>query len=294
MKEAVKLAVDLGGTKLLLALVDKNKVVDRVEAPTDRDAGPEAWLSQIAELADRWKGRFDSAGITVTGLVHDGRWSALNPSTLTIPGQFPLMVAAQSALAVPVVLCNDAQAAAWGEHRFGAGQGKDLVFLTISTGVGGGVVMNGHLLQGRGGLAGHFGQALPQPDGPSNERFEDGASGSWIAAKGKELGLPSDARAIFAAASASNDAAEHILSTSAQRVARLCHNIQLMLAPELIVIGGGVGMAPGYLERLENCVADFSQLVRPTLVRAALGKDAGVIGVADLSKRNQPNREEEK
>jgi predicted NBD/HSP70 family sugar kinase len=285
------LAIDLGGTKLLLALVDGGCVLDRIEAPTDRSAGPEAWVAQMARLAQAWSGRFDRAGITVTGLVKDNLWRALNPDTLAIPGRFALFETAQAALGVPVTLCNDAQAAAWGEHVQGAGQGKDIVFLTVSTGIGGGVVSEGRLLRGRGGVAGHFGQVLPLPEGPE-QRFEDGASGRWIAAQGALQGLPPDARAVFAAAAEGHVGAEEIIQTSARRVARLAHDLQLMFDPHVTVIGGGVGLAPGYMERMEASVAHFQPLVRPTFVRAALGKEAGVIGVADLSRRNQPNREE--
>ena len=279
------LAIDLGGTKLLLALVDGATVIDRIEAPTDRAAGPEAWVSQMASLARPWAGQFNRAGITVTGLVKDNLWRALNPETLAIPGRFALHKAAQSALGVPVTLCNDAQAAAWGEHVQGAGKGKDVVFLTVFTGIGGGAVLGGRLLLGRGGMAGSFGQVLPLPEGPV-VRFEDGASGRWIASEGKKLGLAADARAVFAAAADGNAAAETILQTSANRVARLCHNLQLMIDPHVTVIGGGIGLATGYMARMAVSIAQLPPLVRPTLVEATLGKDAGVIGVADLSRRN--------
>ncbi len=282
------LAIDLGGTKLLLALVDGATVIDRIEAPTERAAGPEVWVSQMAGLALRWAGRFDHAGITVTGLVKDNLWRALNPETLAIPGRFALHETAQIALGVPVTLCNDAQAAAWGEHVLGAGQGKDIVFVTVSTGIGGGVVSGGRLLLGRGAVAGHFGQVLPLPEGPEH-RFEGGASGLWIAAEGAKHGLANDARAVFAAAASGDTVAEDILQSSARRVARLCHDLQLMLDPHITVIGGGVGLAPGYIDRMAASVAHLQPLVRPTLCPAALGKDAGVIGVADLSRRNHPN-----
>jgi N-acetylmannosamine-6-phosphate 2-epimerase / N-acetylmannosamine kinase len=285
------LAIDLGGTKLLLALVNGATIIDRVEQPTERAAGPDAWVSQMAGLTHRWAGQFDRAGITVTGLVKDNLWRALNTETLAIPGRFALHEAAERALGVPVTLCNDAQAAAWGEHVWGAGQNKDILFLTVSTGIGGGVISGGRLLLGRGGVAGSFGQVLPLPEGPE-ARIEDGASGRWIAAEGKKLGLAADARAVFAAAAAGNVTAEAILQTSARRVARLCHDLQLMLDPHVTVIGGGVGLAPGYMDRMAASIAHLQPLVRPTLVQAALGKDAGVIGVADLSRRNQLNREE--
>jgi len=289
--ERRKLAVDLGGTKLLVALVEGTTVLDRVEAATNREAGPRSWVAQMAELARRWHGQFDSAGITVTGLIKDNHWRALNPGTLAFEGRFPLHDEARVALGVPVVLANDAQAAAWGEFVHGAGQGKDIVFLTVSTGVGGGVVADGRLLQGRGGVAGHFGQILPLPEGPGT-RFEDGASGRWIATEGARIGLAADARAVFAAAAAGNAQAEAVIETSAARVARLCHDLQLMFDPRYTVIGGGVGLASGYIDRVARAVAHFQPLVRPTLVPAALGRDAGVIGIADLAKRKQPNREE--
>lgn len=281
------LAVDIGGTKTLVTLVDGAEVSDRAETPTDREAGPEAWVLQMAGMAKRWEGRFDRAGITVTGLVKDNRWRSLNAETLAIPGRFALHEAAEGALGVPVTLCNDAQASAWGEHVHGAGQDKDIVFLTVSTGIGGGAVSNGRLVSGRGGVAGHFGQVLPLPEGPE-ERFEDGASGRWIAAEGEKLGLDADARAVFDAAAGGNEAAEGILQASASRVARLSHDLQLMFDPHITVIGGGVGLAPGYIERMAACVEHFQPLVRPTFVEAALGKDAGVIGVADLAGRNRP------
>lgn len=291
MTRPLTLAIDLGGTKLLAALVDGANVVERIEAPTDRDAGPKAWLAQIADLSSRWVGRFDHAGMTVTGLVQGGFWSSLNPETLAIPGRFAWLEAVEGVLRVPVTLLNDAQAAAWGEFSHGAGRGKDIAFLTISTGVGGGIVFNGRLVQGRDGVAGHFGQALAMPDGPA-ERFEDGAAGRWMAAQGRALGVGPDAQAVFAAAAAGHAGAEQILQVSARRVARLCHNLQLMFAPEATVIGGGVGLAPGYLDRLIGNVEDIQPSVRPNFVRAELGKDAGVIGVADLSRKNPSNREE--
>lgn len=279
------LAVDIGGTKTLVTLVEGKTVVERLERPTDREAGPRVWVTQMAELARNWTGRFERAGITVTGLIKDNLWRSLNAETLAIPGRFELFDASQQALGVPVTLCNDAQAAAWGEHIHGAGKGRDIVFMTVSTGIGGGVVSNGQLLSGRGGVAGHFGQLLPLPEGPEY-RFEDYASGRWVGLEGQKHGLEANARAVFEAADEGNKQAEKIVQNSASRVARLAHNLQLLFDPHVTVIGGGLGLAPGYIERLEASVFHLQPLVRPTFVKAELGKDAGVIGVADLSRKN--------
>lgn len=283
------LSVDLGGSKTLVALVHGATVLERVEIATDRAGGPEGWLRAIAGVAGGWQGRFDRAGMTVTGLVAKGMWQALNPATLNLPGPFPLQARLAGLLGVPVAVANDAQAAAWGEHVHGAGMGADIVFLTVSTGIGGGVVTGGRLLQGRGGLAGHFGQLLPADGAPA--LFEDAASGRWIAQEGAGIGLQADARAVFAAAEAGDARAEAILAASAARVGRLCHNLQLSFDPDRIVIGGGVGLGPGYLDRVARSVAHLDDMRRPRIVPARLGPDAGIIGMADLALGHHNNRE---
>ena len=270
------LAVDLGGTKILAALVDGGRVMARSEGQTDRGAQPDAWLGQIAALVAPWAGRYDRIGIAVTGLVQGGHWSALNPRTLDIPPRYPLGDRAEAALGLRPTLANDAQAAAWGEHLHGAGARQDMVFLTISTGIGGGIVAGGRLLTGRQGLAGHFGQMLAA-DGPA-VRLEDLAAGRWMADAAQAAGHATGTRGIFAAAG--QPWAEAILNASALRVARLCQNLQLALDPPLIVIGGGIGLAPGYLTRIK---ALFDASFRPTLARAALGADSGIIGIAALA-----------
>jgi N-acetylmannosamine-6-phosphate 2-epimerase/N-acetylmannosamine kinase len=288
------LSVDLGGSKILAALVRGREVLAKAEVATDRTVGPDAWLQRIAEIARPWAGAYARAGVSVTGLVAGGRWRALNPGTLNIPQDFELQARAEALLGVPVVLANDAQAAAWGEFAYGAGDGADLVFLTVSTGIGGGSVAGGRLLSGRGGLAGSFGQLLPfAEDGAS--RFEDGASGRWIGAEGARIGLPeADARSVFAAAADGNAQAEAIIVRSAGRIARLCHGVQFMFDPDRIVIGGGVGLAPGYLDRVTRALAHLDPLVRPELVAARLGRDAGIIGMADLALGKPNNWEKRK
>jgi len=268
------LAIDLGGTKILAALVDGATVLRRAECTTDRSAGPDVWLNQMAQLVHDWPADWPVIGITVTGLIHNGTWSALSRGTLNLADSFPLANRAQALFGRPVALANDAQAAAWGEYRHGAGAGRDMVFLTVSTGIGGGIIAGGRLLAGRSGMAGHVGLLQPMPDGDGI--FEDAASGRFIA---QTSGRPS-ARDAF---TDDSDAANWSISASARRVARLCRNLQLLTDPQVIVIGGGVGLAPGYLDRVSAQLADLEHLFKPTLARAALGTEAGVIGIAALA-----------
>lgn len=271
------LAFDLGGSKILAALVAGAEVIDRAEVATARAAGPEAWIGEMGGIAAAWRGRYGRLGVTVTGLVRGGVWNALNPLTLPIPADYPLAARLRERLGMAAVIANDAQAAAWGEFVHGAGRGRDMVFLTVSTGIGGGVVLDGRLVTGRGGLAGSFGQLGPVAE--AGGRAEDVASGRWIAAEGRAA----DARAVFAAAAAGDAGAAGVIAQSAARVGRLCANLQLAFDPEVIVIGGGVGLAPGYLDLVRAGVGGLAAPLRPEIVPAALGAEAGAIGIAALA-----------
>ncbi|WP_352732879.1 putative N-acetylmannosamine-6-phosphate 2-epimerase [Mesorhizobium sp. M0460] len=272
------LGIDIGGTKTMAALVSGGKVIEDMIVPTAREAGPDAWLASLAQSTSAWSSRFSRIGIAVTGLVEDGRWSALNPATLGIPDDYPLVERASSVFGKPVCAVNDAQAAAWGEYKFGAGQGRDIVFLTISTGIGGGIVCNGRLLSG---LAGHFGliRGLSEDRAP----LEDSTSGRWIASEALKAGSKADAADVFGRALKGEDWAGAIVSRSASRVAALCRDIQMMFDPKLIVIGGSIGLAEGYLDRVRAHLSEVPPRLSPDLVAAKLGGHAGVIGVADLA-----------
>lgn len=275
------LAFDLGGTKTLVALVTGERVIEVSERTTDRHLDPDAWCDAIAELAAPWKGRYGAIGGAVTGVVNGGRWSALNPGTLPVSTGYPLADALASRLGQPVTLHNDAQAAAWGEYRFGAGAGRDLLFITVSTGIGGGAVIDGKLLTGRGGVAGSVGLVQESTGVPT----ETLASGRFLADAATALGHPVDAPAVFAAAARGETWASAVLDRSVEVVARLLQNLQLLFDPAVMVLGGGVGLADGYRERLEARLAHLSPHLKPEIRAAALGKPAGVIGAADLARR---------
>lgn len=258
------LALDIGGTKSSAALVTCGVVGERVVLPTRREDGPAAWLRALAEATNGW--RFTGVAAAVSGLVRDGCWSAVNPATLPVPAGFPLLEALRQAFGTPTSAVNDAQAAAWGEYRFGAGAGRDMAFVTVSSGIGGGLVVGGRLLRGHGGLAGHIGQ-IPFPEA----RLEDDASGFGIA---RNAGAPDAAAALAADGPA--------VQAGIAALARGMVTLQAIVDPEVIVIGGGFGLAPGVIGRLRVAVQAHPAALRPDLVPAALGADAGLVGVADL------------
>ncbi|WP_378942693.1 ROK family protein [Mesorhizobium sp. ANAO-SY3R2] len=281
------LALDIGGTKMLAALVDGSSVIETHKMPTPRGGDPEQWLTALFDAIAGWKGRYDTVGVAVSGIIDDGCWSALNRKTLDIPDCFPLTATVSRLSGCNAVLAaNDAQAAAWGEYSFGAGAQQDMVFLTISTGIGGGIVVNGKLL---GGLAGHFGQfrSLDEASGT----LEDHVSGNWIASQAAPHLSGATAREVFEAAAAGQTWAKDIVGASARQTALLCRNIKLALDPARIVIGGGIGLAPGYLDAIRQMLAALPPRLAPELHAAALTESAGVVGIADLARsRSQVDR----
>lgn len=284
MKGDAILAVDIGGTKMLAALIAGDRIDDERDTVTPREMSAEGWCDAVTALVADWAGRYRAVAAAVTGHVREGRWYTLNPAVLPVPSGFPLAAALSARLDMPVMLTNDAQAAAWGEHRFGAGEGEDIVFLTISTGIGGGVVSGGRLLEGYRGLAASVGQTSLAVD--AGTRIEDVAGGGGIAAAARAAGHDVDARGVFAESEAGAAWAERILARSAAIVARLILDLQKLFDPAFVVIGGSIGLAPAYLGRVRAALADVPEPFHPTIRAAGLGKHAGVIGVADLARRS--------
>jgi N-acetylmannosamine-6-phosphate 2-epimerase/N-acetylmannosamine kinase len=279
------LAIDIGGSKTAVALVQGSHVIARRQAPTRPADGVEVWLQSVADMARDWRGQYDGVAAAVTGLVREGRWFAVNSATLPVPARFDLASRLKDLFSGPVVAVNDAQAAAWGEYRFGAGHGRDLLFLTISSGIGGGIVIGGQLLHGSSGLAGHVGQMPVPTSGSEYLRLEQVASGFAIATAACKAGHEVDSRAVFAAARAGENWAEDIINDAVNHLAVCLPGLQTVIDPQVIVIGGGVGLAPGYLSRLEKALSRLPTIFRASLMPALLGADAGLLGAADLLNR---------
>ena len=275
------LVYDIGGTKTLAALVQGREVLERRVVATATEVSSAGWPEGLAHLASDWSGRYAAAAIAATGILTDGRWSSLNPGVLRIPESYPLQDRISAALGVPVVAVNDAQAAAWGEYRRGAGQGRDLVFVTVSSGIGGGIVAGGRLLRGARGVAGSLGQVTWCGD--PGRSLEACASGFGMAAAARAAGHAVDAVGVFAAAREGTAWADRILADAARMLAAALVSVQAIVDPDCIVIGGGVGLAEGFLTRVRTALLNFPSRLVPNLTAAELGVDAGAVGAADLA-----------
>mgnify|MGYP005840862133 CR=1 FL=1 len=278
-------AIDLGGTRLRAALVDGARLLARAETATPRSQGAEAWLDAMAALVRPWAGTARALGVALTGIVPGGRWSALNPLVLPVPDGLPVetLLAARTGLATRAL--NDAQAAAWGEHRHGAGRGAaDILFITVSTGVGGGLVQGGRLVIGQGGKAGSIGHVVVDPAGPVGGSGRAGNLEAIASATAVAAAAGAPAEAVVARAEAGDLAMAALLDRSAAALAQAIGDTVALCDVTLVVIGGGLGLATGYLARVERQVAALPTVFRPRLVPAALGGDAGLIGAADWAR----------
>lgn len=290
VSEEPTLAIDIGGTKIAVAMVAGGRVLQRRQVATTR-TGRGADL--VAAILHEMEGAppFRRIAMATTGLVDKGRLTALNPQTLPIENGFALADAMEQATGTRPLVINDAQAAAWGEYRYGAGQGcRTFAFVTVSTGIGAGIVVDGRLAVGKRGLAGHLGHAVADRTGPSCGCGRQGcletlASGSALARRGSELlGRPVTAPDLFDQAASGNDAASALLDDAATHLAGAFGDLAAICDVERIALGGGVGLATGFIARVRRAMDRLPEPFRREVLPAVGGADAGLLGAADLAR----------
>jgi len=307
----VVLAIDIGGTKLALGLVDAaGTILARDEIPTHAAEGPGRILARLLDTARTMLERAGPAlavrraGIACAGPLDRQAGLILNPPNLPGWTRIALVEQVQQALGLPAVLDNDANAAALGELQYGAGRGaRSLVYLTVSTGIGGGIILEGRLWHGLGDSAGEIGHMTIDPDGPpcgcgNRGCLEALASGPAIARRAREAlqgGRPSRLRDLAEATAADvvrlareGDAlASEVWAGAVQALALGVGAAITILAPERVIIGGGVAQAGDALfEPVRREVRRRVKLVAVEsvpILPAALGRDVGILGAAALA-----------
>lgn len=279
------LAIDIGGTKIAIGLVVEDKLLERSQIPTPTAVNAEQFAEIIITHAKPWLDDIDNIGVSTTGLVTKQGISAINPDTLAFPSPFPLAQALEVLTSKPVSMLNDAQAAAWFEYVALDCAYPNMAFVTVSTGVGGGIIIDGKLHQGRGGLAGHIGHISIDPHGPTCGCGQTGcveaiASGTALhKASQRQFSAPIDNIELFAQAE-SNPSAEALIEQSANAIATLCCNLKASLDLDIIVLGGGVGLAKGYLARVQRAIDQRPSAFQVSVVPAQGNYDACLLGAA--------------
>jgi len=292
-------AVDIGGTKIAVAVVlPSGELLAETTLPTESGRGFASGLLRICDAITRVTERAgvsgsERAGIGIgcTGPVDPLRGTIDNPYTLPGWEGADIVGGLRDAFACPVVLENDADAALVGECWKGAGRGFDpVVMLTFGTGVGGAALVGGRILRGVKGAHPELGHVVADPAGPpcycgASGCLEVLASGTALGQAGGEAGL-GDARQLLARAAAGEAAAVRIRARALAAVTQATFTVLYALAPERIVLGGGM-MDEHYqpfAAAVGDAIAGATMLpgARVSVARAELGNRAGLVGAARL------------
>jgi glucokinase len=312
---SLTIGVDIGGTKVLGGVVHPDgTVIDQARRDTPAEDTSET-LARIVEVVEelRAKHEVEAVGIGAAGWIDAARSRVLYAPNLAWRDE-PLRDELQARIDAPIVVENDANAAAWAEFRYGAARHADdsMVMFTIGTGIGGGIVLGGQLVRGAHGIAAELGHVLAVPDGHpcgcgSRGCIEQYASGNALSRFARELAVKNPARGAELLAEAGGDPAGltgPMVTDAAQQgdlIALEAFNtcgywlgqgladMVQIFDPQVLVVGGGVIEAGDLLlkpakEAFFERLAARGKLPVAEIIAAQLGNVAGVVGAADLAR----------
>ena len=307
--------IDLGGTKIALGTVDEEgRLVELLRYATDRLGGPGAVINQIVtgvrQLEREPAISLSGIGIGVAGQVDPGTGGVIFAPNLDWHN-VPLGADLEKECALPVVVTNDVRAALWGEWLFGAGRGAgDLLCIFVGTGIGGGIVCGGRVLEGCTNTAGEIGHITVDLNGPlchcGNRGCMEAIAGGWGIARGTKERVQADpasggtilklaggkveditAKTVAEAFFDGDVLAGEIIKEVTEALAAGTASLVNALNPCQIILGGGFieGM-PELVYRIDDGVrrrALSAATARLTVCASKLGNDAGIIGAAALA-----------
>jgi glucokinase len=300
--QAAVAAIDVGGTKIAAGVVDaQGRILARAEIPTAPESG---YSATFARLKAMLRSVLDESGRTVDG-IGVGSTGPIDPETGvygdvgTLPGWqgSPLAADLEREFGVSVAVENDADAAALGEAAWGAGQGaRSLLYVTISTGIGVGIILDGRLYRGAGGAHPEIGHQVIDASGPAcyckaNGCWESLASGpameAWMrtnAPAGQYQEGAITARHICDLARRGDGVALAAVRREAHYLGLGLANLVTIFCPDVIALGGGMMLSadlflPGALEVMRRICTQVPA-ENTSIVLAGLGKDTGLLGAA--------------
>lgn len=290
-----KVGIDLGGTNIRAALIDgEGNVVSQFEETTEAEKGPDFTIQKMIILTKKVvDGReISGIGIGAPGPLDPEKGVILSPPNLPGWDRIELVRLLQDHFQVKVALNNDANAAAVAEALMGSGKGfKTVFYITVSTGIGGGFVVNGKIFNGASGYASEIANMIVQPNGYQHSNLNRGslegyASGTAIGRKAAEAGITGGASEVFNLAKSGNEQALSIIEEAVNYLAIGIANIAHTVNPDVFVLGGGVMKnADLLLPLLKKKVKEYlypGLAETLNIVAASLGGKTGVLGAAML------------
>lgn len=312
----LSIGIDIGGTKILGALVDaQGKVVQELRVPSpaqDPDLMVDTVVKLIQDLTELATDVIAGVGVAAAGFIDADQSHILYAPNLNWRNE-PMRERLQKRVTHPVFIENDANAAGWAEYKFGAGRGsKDMVMLTLGTGVGGAVIADYKLRRGGFGIAGELGHVRVVQDGRlcgcgrkgCVEQYSSGTavlkaakklanSEGPMGARLKELAGGNDLTGhhVYQALLEGDPGAISVVRTAADYLAQAMGTIQAVLDPQVYVIGGGLSEAGDVIldpirEHLGQNLPAKGFRPEPKIVAALFTNQAGVIGAADLARES--------
>jgi len=293
------LALDVGGTKIAAGLVDRDgTLLHRRQRPTPEGDAEAVWAaveSVLTEMLTETDGTVAAVGVASAGPV-DIPGGTVSPINISAWRRFPIVERVADVTGVPVRLGGDGLCMALGEWWCGAGRGTQFMLgMVVSTGIGGGLVLDGAPYHGRTGNAGHVGHVVVEPDGApcacgGRGCVETVASGPhlalWARAHGWQTSADADAKALAEAAERGDPVGVRAFRRGAGAVAATIASVAAVCDLDLVVVGGGVAKAGAVLfDPLREALSTYAGLdfIRDLKVLpAALGGDAGLVGAAAL------------
>ncbi len=292
--DEIVLAVDLGGTNMRMAAVTRvGKILHQTKQPTPEHLDPETLLTITEKLADECRGAVGHvagiayappANVTPDGVLH-------NLPNIPRLDAYDLKSGLQEKLGIPATIENDATAAAIGESWLGASKGiQNSIMVTLGTGVGGGIIVNGNPLRGPDGGAGKIGHIAVEPDGHpcgcgSRGCVEQYASATAIERMAREAGMTTgNSHEVYGAFLKGDERARSVFEKMGRYLGIMLGGLVNALNPEIIVIGGGAAAAWDAFHEQTRSEIDFRAFPEPSsrakLVRTRLGDNAGILGAA--------------
>jgi glucokinase len=309
--------VDVGGTKIAAGVVDDGgRIIDRTRVPSP-SGDPDLLIAAVAAAVDELRTRHEisAVGVGAAGFVAADR-DHVHFSPHLEWGTGPVATQLAQRLQLPVAVENDANAAAWAEHAYGAGRGfADQLMVTVGTGIGGGIVLDGELYRGGAGMAAEIGHLTLVPGGHQCECgrrgcWEEYASGSALERDAQEAAARGEAPGLLAAAGSPEAVTGQLVTDLARSgvpdalallqglavsLASGISSLVAVLDPSVVVVGGGVSAAGDLLldalvQALRGDISGGSRRPVPQVRLAELGDDAGTVGCADLARRDAVGR----
>lgn len=289
MSSEYTIGVDIGGTKVAVGLCDRNGLVG---PKTVRETGEPKevveQIEQVMEESDCDYRQLAGIGIGSVGPLNLEKGLVLDPVNIPHWKNVPLRKLIHESFNLPTYLDNDANVAAIAEKELGV-QSDNLIYITVSTGIGGGIINDGSVVHGKGnaGEIGHM-VILPLPYGPLCSCGKRGclealASGTAIAKRGRELlGIDDSAKAVFEQARQDDPVAQRIIKDAAHFLGVGIGNLMEIFDPQYIVLGGGVTESWDLMEDTVRSSAEVYSRTKVTITLTTLGADIGLVGAAML------------